>query len=41
MCDETNAMAPVVRELTVSATMSQQRREPGTVGVAARSAPAR
>jgi hypothetical protein len=39
--DEAKAMAPVVRELTVNAMMSQLRREPGTVGVVARSAPAR
>ena len=39
--DEVKAMAPVVRELTIKARRSQLRREPGMVGVAASSAPAR
>ena len=39
--DEARAIAAVVRELTVKASRSQRRREPGRMGVAASSAPAR
>jgi hypothetical protein len=39
--EETKAIAPVVRALTISPASSQRRREPDTADVAATSAPAR